>query len=474
MNQFLQILFAWGPFLSIVGALLMGVVLSFAAALVWPRYVMAVFLAIFILSPNEGGWAMEDTTSAFNVYAKGQRAFVFPALVIYLWGLWLSVQLRFAYSGERGLSSPMKWWFVALAGLMLAHALFAPAFDQNVFLALSQGGFLNVVNMGAAFSLMLQLFVTSRDVGTLERWFLILFGGRMVWGLVRFAALGGDPMNVYENVQELEVRVTFFDINDNLLACTALALSAWRLIQTRGTRWSVWNWLQAVVVVLAVFTILLSFRRTAWFGLVLALAIMVTSPHWPRRLVTVGIAGAAILPAIFLLGLKRFSESAQTGGGLLSKLFPDVLKGGSVSVETGRLSELTAMVRSVDDNWLWGLGAWGEFAGRFYPDIAFHRGYYGYVHSGFGHMYLKAGAVGVVLFSGLFAVYVAYVARHRSRIDARNRAIFECSLAALAFSVPNLVGGTPITELRTMVLLGVLMSLPFIAVGLQSREKVAS
>lgn len=474
MNQLLQILFAWVPFLSIVGALLMGVVLSFSAALVWPRYVMAVFLAIFILSPNEGGWAMEETTSAFNVYAKGQRAFVFPVLMIYLWGLWLSVQLRFAYSGERGLKSTMQWWFAALSVLLLGHALFAPAFEQNVFWALSQGGFLNVVNMGVAFSLMLQLYVTSKDVGTLERWFLVLFGGRMVWALVRYAAFGGDPMNVYENVQRLDLRITFFDINDNLLACTALAVSAWRLIQVRGESWTKWNWLHAVIVILAVLTILLSFRRTAWFGLVLALMVMVTSRHWPRRLVTVGIAGAAVLPAIAFLGLKRFSESAQTGGSLLTKLFPDVMRSGGMSIETGRLSELTAMVRSVGDNWLWGLGAWGEFAGRFYPDISFHRGYYGYVHSGFGHMYLKAGVIGMLLFAGLFVVYVIYVGRWRNRVDAQHRAIFECSLAALAFSLPNLVGGTPITELRTMVLLGVLMSLPFIAMGVQSREQVAS
>lgn len=474
MADFFQIVVAFIPFGSIVVALLMSLLLCFTAALVWPRYVMLFFLGVFVLFPNEGGWAMEDASRAFNVYSKGQRAFVFPALMVYLWGLWLSVQLRFAVSRERGISSPLKWWFAGLAVLVLLHAAFAPMFDESVLLALSPSGLINLVNMGMAFSLMLHLFVSSRDVEALERWFLILFTARMIWGLARFVALGGDPMNVYESKQGIGVRITFFDINDNLLACVALALAAWRFAGVRTQRWGTTHWLYIFVVVLALFTVFFSFRRTAWVGLILAVAVIMTSRHWPYRFATFAAGSLLGLPAIAYVALKRFSEPGYSGKGFMAMLFPDLGSGGTLSLETGRFSEMTAMVRSVGDNWLWGLGTWGEFDGRFYRDIAFHHGFFGYVHSGFGHVYLKAGVIGLVLFAALFISYLVFIVRHRYRVDSRFRPLFECSLVAMAFALPNLLGGSPVIELRTMVLLAIFMALPFIVIGIQAKESAAS
>ena len=469
MNEIVQWIAAWLPFGAIVGGILMGLVISFASALVWPRYLMLVFLAIFILAPNESSWAMRDASAAFNVYDKGQKFLFFPFLQVYLWGLWLSVQLRFGVSGERGLPSPLGIWFLAFAALIVGQVIFAAATDESVLTTLSRASLMNILNMGIAFSLMLQLFVTEKNVESLERWFLIVFAGRMVWGAVRFVALGGDPMNVYEVRENIPVRITFFDINDNLLACAALFLAAWRLSQGGAWRGRAMQWFYVLVIVLGLFTIVFSFRRTMWAGLILATVVLLTSRHWPHRAATAGAVAFLGIPAVLLVAFRRFSESSH-GGGLIAQLFPDVVKGGRVAYETGRFAKLTAMLRSVGDNWLWGLGSWGEFAGRFYADVAYHGGNYGYGHSGFGHIYMKAGLVGIVLFCGLLGTFVAFAIRHRNRIEARFRPIFEMSLAASVFSLAPFVGGTSVIELRTMVLIGVFLSLPFMVVGLQSKE----
>jgi hypothetical protein len=468
--EVLQVVAFWLPFGASLAAIFMGVVLSFMATLVWPRYLMLLFLGIFILSPNEGAWAMKDPSLAFNVYDKGRSYLFFPLLHFYLWGMWLGVQLRFAFSGERGHPSPLKWWIIAFAALVFCHALLAPAFDRNVLEALLPSGLVNIVSMGIAFTLMLQLFTTQKEAESLERWFLILFAGRMLWGAIRFVALGGDPMNVYDVRQNIPVRITFFDINDNLLACASLFLAAWRLAQTPRGREHVFRGFYVLVIALALFTLVLSFRRTVWMGLVLATVALLTSRQWPHRAITfAGVVGVGV-PALLYAAYDRFAEVAQSRGSLLSGFFPDVTQRGMLSFESGRFSELTAMFRSIGDNWLWGLGAWGEFDGRFYADLHFHQGYYLYVHSGLGHVFLKAGVLGLLLFVALLVVYTSFALRHRSQVHARLRPLFETSLVVAAFSVPNLIGGTPIIELRTMVLLGVFLSLPFLAMGLQARD----
>lgn len=469
MDSVLQLLVFWGSFGAIVIAILTGVVVSFAATLVWPRYVMLLFLGIFILFPNEGGWAMKDPSAAFNVYEKGRAYLFFPVLQVYLWGLWLGVQLRFGFSRERGFPSSLKWWFIGFAVLIFCHVVLAPAFDRHVLEALVPSGLVNIISMGMAFSLMLQLFTTEKDIESLERWFLVLFTGRMLWGAVRFLALGGDPMNVYDTRENIPVRVTFFDINDNLLACAALFLSAWRLAQAPEGRAYALRGFYVLVVLLALVTLLLSFRRTVWIGLLLATALLLTSRQWPHRVATLAGAVALGVPALLYVAYNRFIDAAQSGGSLLVRFFPDVTRRGSLSFETGRFAELTAMLRSIGDNWAWGLGAWGEFDGRFYADIAYHQGNYSYVHSGFGHIYLKAGLIGLVLLFGLLWTYGAFVIRHRHQLHERLHPIFEGAVAATVFSLPAFAGGTYVIELRSMVLLGVVMALPFLVVGLQSK-----
>ncbi|MGZ7222974.1 hypothetical protein ACXWPH_10260, partial [Streptococcus pyogenes] len=80
------------------------------------------------------------------------------------------------------------------------------------------------------------------------------------WGLVRYVALGGDPANFYANFQRIDVKLTFFDINDSLLAAMCFTIVLWRLF-TGQARSVGQRWLYAGIALLELFIIVFSYRR---------------------------------------------------------------------------------------------------------------------------------------------------------------------------------------------------------------------
>ena len=100
---------------------------------------------------------------------------------------------------------------------------------------------------------------------------LVLAGlARALFGLVRWAAFGGDPANAYENRAGLSLKLTFFDLNDNLVCWIGLCIAAVQLMRSNQLDYSkLWRLVFWATVVASAACIILSFRRTAWVGLVL-------------------------------------------------------------------------------------------------------------------------------------------------------------------------------------------------------------
>jgi preprotein translocase subunit SecF len=113
---------------------------------------------------------------------------------------------------------------------------------------------------------------------------------------------------------------------------------------------------------------------------------------------------------------------------------------------------------------MFGRGTWGTFSGD-RDRLSYHGDDFTFVHSGFGHMVLKTGIVGLLLFCALLGTYIAFYMRHRNRLAGTARLIADSGFAGFLFWVPTLLIGTPIIEFRTMLLLGLSLSMPFIAAG---------
>jgi hypothetical protein len=161
-----------------------------------------------------------------------------------------------------------------------------------------------------------------------------------------------------------------------------------------------------------------------------------------------------------------FRERLQfnTTGNILSSLVYDI-GAESGGIKENRFYELYAAANSLTGNWLFGLGSWGGFKGD--ADLLdYHFGIYDFVHSGFGHIILKSGLVGLALFLSLLAAYVSFYFRSRKQLTGNARLMSDAGFAGFLFWIPTLLIGTPIIEFRSMLLIGLTLAMPFVAVGL--------
>ena len=305
-----------------------------------------------------------------------------------------------------------------------------------------------------------------RDPKDLDRLVsLILFCAvtRGLWGLVRFAALGGDPANFYAYVQHIDVRLTFFDINDSLIATLALFVVGWRLMsgQCRSFGSKLLHW---CIVVLELFIIVFSYRRTAWGGLLLALLFFAFCRPARQRWWLLVLSLSAGLPLLAYKLVQRSGNTAR-GDSLLERMLPDIVRNGQFNFTTGRFAELYAAWLSIKESPLWGLGTWGRFDGSRFSELAWHRGDFGWMHSGMLHIMLKSGLIGVAAVVLMAVLFVKFVARERHHLDERQRGVFYLGTAGLLFMLPNWLIGTPVIEFRTMQLMALCTALPFLAVA---------
>ena len=87
--------------------------------------------------------------------------------------------------------------------LLLAHDA-APLFlGRKLSEALAPCGFSNIVWMAPLVSLMLLAFRTREQAIELARFIMLAGLGRALFGLGRWAAVGGDPNNVYANMNAI-------------------------------------------------------------------------------------------------------------------------------------------------------------------------------------------------------------------------------------------------------------------------------
>lgn len=425
-------------------------------------YWVGAYFALLLYFPNNSYGLLEPLQTQ-NFYNRATGTFYFSAINVMLFGLALQAFVA------RRMALPLP----------VAHNLRAPAF---IFLAVFAGnilvaqflphvhwtrligpvGLLHVFNFMLAFYALTAAMREPRDFDRLIQLILFCAVTRGLWGLLRFAVLGGDPANFYANMQRLDVRLSFFDINDSLVAALALFIAAWRLLCGQCTSMGS-RLLHLGIVALELFIIAFSYRRTAWGGLLLVLVLLAFCRPARQRwwLLTVTLFTAFPLLAYKLA--QRAGTHAQ-GGSWLETALPDVIRDGQVSFTTGRFAELYAAWLSVKDSPLWGLGTWGSYDGSRFSELAWHRGEFGWMHSGMLHIMLKSGLIGVAAVLLAVVALLRFVLRERHALDEPQRGLLYLGIAGLLFMLPNWLIGTPLIEFRTMQMMALCTALPYLAV----------
>lgn len=450
------------PYVIAIGVALtasLAAVAALGAALGNIKYFVYVYLAIILLFPNVS-WGVLEPETAFNIYSRGTGYFYFSLVTLALYGTFVAALFVGAYRQAPSAPCNLLKYIWAFFALLLGHVIVAAEQEVPLLQAISGRGVINVLNMGLLIAIMIRVFVEKRDVDELAHFLVACALVRGLWGIFRFLFLGGDPANAYANFERIDVTLTFFDINDSVIACTAGFYSAWRLAHAGRELTTPAKLLYAVSVVVSLLVIIFSYRRTAWGGLILAGSFFLLM--LPRRVRPAAfIASIAVtVPVLTLLIAQRAGRTR--GRTFLEQLLPDVYGSSGVNLTTGRFVELTTAFETIKDHLLFGVGAWGSFRGEHIPELAFHQGMFDYVHSGLVHIWLKTGLVGLAILLALFVAYLRYVHSARPKLVHAKRALFEAGFAGFLFSVPNLLLGTPIVEYRTMQVLGLLLALPYL------------
>lgn len=468
MNELLIAFYYALPYLMAAGTamLLIGLALTASAR---PVLITLIYLGVMYWVPEISYGRIDEATGG-SLYSKGAGLLIFPAMLWFVLAAvaWLQFSDKFALVPRTRPAWSLSGWFVAWTLLLVAHVAWGLVTDVEFRAVVSPSGFSNVVWMGLFAALVAATVRAERDVKALL-WFMFIVGvARAIFGLVRWAAFGGDPANAYANRHGLSLKLTFFDVYDSLVCMLAIGVAVLWLfpraadaVPARGRLVKLVLW-AGIGICLA--CIVLSFRRTAAIGLLVAGGFLAfhLSPAGRRTLLLAGApaALAAVLYAIW----KRLSQTKHAGG--LTDLLFDITPS-TYGPDSPRLLELRLAWDSFLDNPVFGVGAWGSYAHWNLVSWQLYEGGGGsYLHSGVLHLGLKAGLVGLVLFFGLlFALYRHWHAiRPQLRGDAAALGI--CGIAGLLFVLPDFLIGTSITKYRAVLFIGFCLALPYAAAAM--------
>lgn len=431
--------------------------LALGACLYAPAATSLTFIAVLCLfSASTWGQLQEDNT----IYSRGTGLFSFSLLNLLLWIAMAAALARASLHRFRlRTPSPFPAFALAFSFLLCGHLALGLAAGVDALVVLGYNGLLNVLNM-ALFSVLLVRSLTH-DIH--RRRLLLLIVGlaavRAAFGLVRYVFFGGDDANPYRNFERLDITLVYFDIADNYIAALAAFCLAW-LLTMPDARLSLARRLGLLMLLaMELATVALSYRRSSLIGLMLMFPVLLWQLPWQRRLALGGIGIVALLGAAGTLMRERLAANSA-GGSFLSSLLYDV--GPDRATEVSRFYELEAAAQSLQGHWLFGLGSWGSFCGN-EEALDYHFGKFDFVHSGFGHLVLKSGLAGLLLFIALLCACIAHYLKLRRTLRGNSALLADAGMAGLLFWTPTLLIGTPVIEFRTMLLLGLTLALPYLA-----------
>lgn len=453
-----------GDAFSLLLAALIVLPLALAICIKLPQTVALGFVAILFLF-SSSTWGQIDAEN--TLYSRGTGLLYFSLLNLLLWLAGAAIFIRQVdHAGARNAGSPFPLFLFAFGFMLIAHSALGLLTGIDVLQILSYSGIINVINMLVFCSL---LTGTLQDQQGQRRLLLLILGVaalRAVFGMVRYLLLGGDSANPYRNFENLDIKIFYFDIADNFVAAIAAFCIAWLLLMPT-VKLSLSRRLVLIgLLALEIAAVALSFRRSSLIGLVLMAAILLWQLPWRGRLQLLFAGSGAIVAAAGVFLRERLQFNSNSGSFLASLLY-DI--GADHNTEVSRFYELEAAAQSLQGHWLFGLGSWGTFYGN--EDILdYHFGKFDFVHSGFGHLILKSGLAGLALFLALLLVCALHYVRIRPRLQGNAALLADAGAAGMLFWLPTLLIGTPIIEFRTMLLIGLCLAMPYLALVMAAQR----
>jgi hypothetical protein len=467
MQNFLLYFYTSLPFVVVVLLAVLAVV-GMGVGMVWPRFLAYVYIAVFFFR-NSTSYGSLAAAASPGVYSRGSGVLFFPLLLWCMFGAWCCARVSAGFQRYPAPACNLRPWFLAWLLLLGGHV--AVGMFSNVTLAevLAPSGFSNIIWMAPLVSLMLLSFRTREHAVELSRFIMLAGLGRAMFGLARWAFLGGDPNNVYANMNDIKIKLTFFDINDSLLCTIAFAIAAVNLFQVvKNKRSLFWTTIDWATLCTTAACIVLSYRRSAWIGFVLAFLIIMMRFPLQRRIHMMALGAPVMGAGLLVAAIRRLGHTKGAGSGL-SSLFYD-MESKRFGAESERVLELKYALADFISHPLTGIGSWGRYTG--YQHISWQAGQDGglFLHSGVLHIALKAGLPGLVLLGGTIWVFTRFARRALRTLPPELLGLATAGAAGLAFMLPDLLIGTPFPQVRTTQMLAICLALPYVAMAVASAQ----
>lgn len=467
MNALLVALFQSFPFVVVIAAAALFVVYA-GVTLGKPRFLVYPYLALLFTITGSTFGLLEATSP--SIWGRGSGVLYFSFILWLLLAASVWARLSMALAKLEPPPCSLYGWIIAWLTLLVAHTLVAAFLGVPIKDALSPMGFSNFIWMGCLIVLLLAAFRSQEELTELSNFIVLVALGRAIFGLIRWAAFGGDPANAYANRTGVLIKLTFFDINESLLFMIALTICVIRLFKddssTRSRIWTVIFWLTAIA---AIACIVLSFRRTAWVGLLLGGLVVLTQLPARRRAALFLVVAPGVLAAMAYGAWKRLSQTKGAGG--LEAFFFDI-QTNTMGADSQRTLELKFAFGDFLSSPIWGIGSWGRYTGH--QMISWQNGDFpgGFVHSGLVHTAFKSGLIGLILLAGMYISYIRFVRRSLPSVAQPTLPLFVAGVAGIAFMLPDMMIGTPIPQVRTMQMLAFCFALPYLAHGVPSNHRI--
>lgn len=134
--------------------------------------------------------------------------------------------------------------------------------------------------------------------------------------------------------------------------------------------------------------------------------------------------------------------------------------------------ELSAAWDTIIHSPLLGMGIWGEYDGYGIPLLYFHNNNFKWMHSGVLHIWLKCGFIGVILLFAMWWRYGKFIRTQHNTLDRQYQGLMLACAAGALFYIPTWLMGTPVIELRTMLLIGLVLGLPYAVHALGKKRTI--
>lgn len=469
LNEILGYLFSYGiPIVAVLGVLLL-IVVSMGLAISWHKYLVFGYLVVVLVVAQSSSFGTLDGGNSNIVWVKGTKTFFFSFLDMLIFGTWILsvVLMSFWTNKSEQLKNPLAKWYVAFGLLFCGYIIVAMFGKEPLLLEFGQRGVINVLWQGMLISLLFTTLQTEKDIKRLTWIIVICLGGREAFGLLRYLFLGGDPQNYYANYGFVNVKMTFWDINDSVLASLLMGFAMWKVLAEKLGNWE--RFAYGLLGIMAALTPALTSRRTAQGGLLLAMILLYFLLPRGRKF-PVLIALSLVIPLTLTALIARSGDSAKP---IMEKILLDI-KMGSAKKDSrdDRFYELMVAWKSVKEEPFFGVGPSGSFKVNDARGLEYHSGKYDFVHSGFGHILLKTGFIGLFIFLSIYGTFLIHVKRGWKLILPEHKALAVGAMCGFVAMIPTLTNGAPVIEIRTMQVIGFTLALPLIFIA-HARRKVA-